>query len=86
MATTMTLTGTRTQIVEAFLRTTKSGSIDLVVKGIVNGQKRQARVLRLLSAKNKATKRGCMTFGRKGSSLRALGFQTVHGRVAIASR
>lgn len=84
--TTMTLIGTRSQTVEAFLRTTKSGSIDLVVKGVVDGRTRQARVIRLLSAKNKAAKRGCMTFGRKGSSLRALGFQTVRGRVAFAAR
>lgn len=69
--------------VEVFLRPTRSGSIDVVAKG--NGK--QARIVRILGSKNKAAKVGCLTFGRKASSLRALGFQVgPRGRVAFSAR
>ena len=71
--------------VQVFLRETASGSVDVVVKGTVGGRTKQARVIRILSRNNKAAKRGTITFGRKGSSLRALGLQTVKGRVAFAA-
>jgi len=72
--------------VEIFLRVTDSGSVDVVVEGEdMEGQNRRARVMRILSRRNKAGKVGTFTWGRKGSSLRALGFQTVGGRLAQAS-
>ena len=84
---TLPMTAGRNTDVEVFLRATDSGSVDVVVKGVdANGRARRARVMRILSRNNKAAKRGTFTFGKKGSSLRALGFQTVGGRIAQASR
>lgn len=72
---------------DIYFRKTDSGSIDVVVKGEdAQGKNRRARVMRFLSRRNKAAKIGTFTWGRKGSSLRALGFQTVGGRLAQASK
>ena len=68
------------------LREQPTGSVDLIVKGTdANGKARRARIVRVLGARNKPGKVGTLHFGRKGAILRALGFQTVDGRVAFAA-